>query len=154
MAARGGPSGKDNARSPLDFQQGAGRVRVDRSFDILTAGQQRPNQQINEEAGWDFNLPAKGTLIQTYFMTLDQAMESCEALAHRAGGSSQRVTRALVLEQPPSIAAGEITDKGTINQRAVIHERQVMVERLYAARDRSVVMLDSPAREPGVVMLS
>lgn len=66
-----------------------------------------------------------------------------KALAHRAGGSSQRVTRALVLDQPPSIAAGEITDKGTINQRAVISARQAMVERLYAA-----------ARDPGVVMLS
>ena len=66
-----------------------------------------------------------------------------KVLAHRAGGSSQRVARALVLEQPPSIAAGEITDKGTINQRAVIMARQAMVERLY-----------SSAREPGVVVLS
>jgi feruloyl-CoA synthase len=74
-------------------------------------------------------------------------------LAHRAGGSSQRVTRALVLEQPPSIAAGEITDKGTINQRAVIHERRAMVERLYAAgRDRDVVMLSSSDRQAGVVL--
>lgn len=64
-------------------------------------------------------------------------------LAHRAGGGSQRVTRALVLEQPPSIAAGEITDKGTINQRAVIQARQAMVERLYAS-----------VREPDVVVLS
>ena len=64
-------------------------------------------------------------------------------LARRAGGGSQRVTRALVLDQPPSIAAGEITDKGTINQRAVILARQATVERLY-----------SSAPEPGVVVLS
>jgi feruloyl-CoA synthase len=55
-----------------------------------------------------------------------------KVLAHQAGGSSQRVTRALVLEEPPSIALGEITDKGTINQRAVISARQEMVERLYS----------------------
>ncbi|WP_202627030.1 feruloyl-CoA synthase [Steroidobacter agaridevorans] len=65
-----------------------------------------------------------------------------KVLAHRAGGGSQRVTRALVLEQPPSIVAGEITDKGTINQRAVILARQAMVERLYSSdRERDVVVL-------------
>jgi feruloyl-CoA synthase len=54
-------------------------------------------------------------------------------LAARAGGSSQRIVRALVLDQPPSIAAGEITDKGTINQRAVLQSRQAEVELLYSA---------------------
>lgn len=54
--------------------------------------------------------------------------------AHNEGvaGSSQRVTRALVLEEPPSIDAGEITDKGYINQRAVLERRAALVERLYA----------------------
>lgn len=65
-----------------------------------------------------------------------------KVLAREAGGGSQRVTRALILEQPPSIAAGEITDKGTINQRAVIQARQEMIERLYASTpDAAVVML-------------
>ena len=41
-------------------------------------------------------------------------------------------TRALVLEEPPSIDAGEITDKGYINQRAVLERRAALVERLHA----------------------
>jgi feruloyl-CoA synthase len=48
------------------------------------------------------------------------------------GGSSMHPTRALVLEEPPSIDAGEITDKGYINQRAVLERRAALVGRLHA----------------------
>jgi feruloyl-CoA synthase len=46
-------------------------------------------------------------------------------------GSSNRVTRALVLEEPPSLDAGEATDKGSINQRAVLARRKHLVEELF-----------------------
>ena len=46
-------------------------------------------------------------------------------------GSSNRITRALVLEEPPSLDAGETTDKGSINQRAVLSRRKHLVEELY-----------------------
>jgi feruloyl-CoA synthase len=53
--------------------------------------------------------------------------------AHNAnGGSASRIRRLLVLTQPPSIDAGEITDKGYVNQRAVLRYRADEVERLYA----------------------
>jgi feruloyl-CoA synthase len=42
------------------------------------------------------------------------------------------VCRALLLTDPPSIDANEITDKGYINQRAVLQRRAELVERLYA----------------------
>jgi feruloyl-CoA synthase len=61
-------------------------------------------------------------------------------LAARAGGSSQRIVRALVLDHPPSLAAGELTDKGTINQRAVLESRRAAVELLYSADPRVVVL--------------
>jgi len=65
-----------------------------------------------------------------------------EQLAARAGGSSQRIVRALILDQPPSIAAGEVTDKGSINQRAVLQARRAAVEMLYSSvRDSRVVVL-------------
>ena len=68
--------------------------------------------------------------------------ELLDKLAARAGGSSQRIVRALILDQPPSISAGEITDKGTINQRAVLQCRQAAVELLYSSdRDPRVVKL-------------
>ena len=53
-------------------------------------------------------------------------------LAHEATGSASRPARALVLVQPPSIDHGELTDKGSINQRAVLAHRAALVEALYA----------------------
>jgi feruloyl-CoA synthase len=47
-------------------------------------------------------------------------------------GSSQRPTRALILSTPPSLESGEITDKGYINQRAVLTRRASEVDRLYS----------------------
>ena len=47
-------------------------------------------------------------------------------------GSSTRIARALLAAEPPAIDAGEITDKGYINQRAVLARRASEVERLYA----------------------
>jgi len=46
-------------------------------------------------------------------------------------GSSNRIARVLILEEPPSLDAGEMTDKGTINQRAVLSRRQGLVKKLY-----------------------
>jgi feruloyl-CoA synthase len=54
------------------------------------------------------------------------------ALQAEGGGSSQAVARARVLDEPPSVDAGEITDKGYINQRAVLSRRAAEVEALYA----------------------
>ncbi|MBN8442439.1 MAG: AMP-binding protein [Thauera sp.] len=51
--------------------------------------------------------------------------------AYRA--SSTRIARALILDRPPCIDAGEITDKGHINQRGVLANRADSVRRLYAA---------------------
>ncbi len=47
-------------------------------------------------------------------------------------GSSMRIARLLVLETPPSIDKGEMTDKGSINQRAVLQQRAEQVALLYA----------------------
>jgi feruloyl-CoA synthase len=54
------------------------------------------------------------------------------ALARDGGGSSTYASRALVLAEPPQIDANEITDKGYINQRAVLARRAALVEALYA----------------------
>jgi feruloyl-CoA synthase len=47
--------------------------------------------------------------------------------------SSRRIGAALLLAEPPSIDAGEITDKGYVNQRAVLAHRAALVERLHGA---------------------
>ncbi len=53
-------------------------------------------------------------------------------LLGRAGtGSSTRVERLLLMAEPPSIDLGEVTDKGSLNQRAVLRHRAASVEELY-----------------------
>ena len=57
-------------------------------------------------------------------------------------GTSTYATRAIFLEDPPLIDAGEITDKGYINQRAVLERRAAIVERLYQnPPDAEVIVL-------------
>ncbi|MEZ5727988.1 MAG: AMP-binding protein [Burkholderiaceae bacterium] len=53
--------------------------------------------------------------------------------AHNAGqtGSSMRITRAMLMTEPPSIDGNELTDKGYINQRAALARRASLVESLY-----------------------
>jgi feruloyl-CoA synthase len=51
-------------------------------------------------------------------------------LAHAE--SSMHVARALLLDEPPSLDAGEITDKGYVNQRATLERRAALVEALFA----------------------
>ncbi len=61
-------------------------------------------------------------------------------------GSSRRIGRALLLALPPALDAGEITDKGYINQRAVLRQRAALVARLYAepAADDVLVLTRAP----------
>ena len=47
-------------------------------------------------------------------------------------GTSARIRRAILLAEPPSLDVGEVTDKGSINQRAVLAHRASLVEDLYA----------------------
>lgn len=57
-----------------------------------------------------------------------------KAAAFNSGeqGSSRRIKRLIVMTEPPSIDAGEITDKGYVNQRLVMSRRSDLVQSLYS----------------------
>jgi feruloyl-CoA synthase len=55
-------------------------------------------------------------------------------------GSSNRIVRAMLLDKPLSIDRGEVTDKGSINQRAVLEHRSHLVEELYSPAPASHVI--------------
>ena len=61
-------------------------------------------------------------------------IRSAEPLAghNAAAGSAARIERLLVLARPAGLDAGEITDKGYVNQRQVLANRAALVEPLYA----------------------
>jgi feruloyl-CoA synthase len=61
------------------------------------------------------------------------AFERClDELSDPSRGTSARIGRAILLAEPPSLDVGEVTDKGSINQRAVLAHRAALVEELYA----------------------
>lgn len=66
--------------------------------------------------------------------------ESMMKLKHEGGGSSMFAPRALLMAEPPSVDAGEITDKGYINQRAVLTRRAALVEQLYSGSGATVTI--------------
>ena len=63
-----------------------------------------------------------------------------QRLRAEGGGSSQCPARVMLLAEPPSADAGEITDKGYVNQRAVLARRAAEVERLHARPDNPRVI--------------
>jgi feruloyl-CoA synthase len=62
------------------------------------------------------------------------------SFAKTSTGSSNRVARVILLAEPPSLDAGEMTDKGSINQRAVLGRRTGIVEELYREQPSSRVL--------------
>ena len=72
---------------------------------------------------------------------LETVRTGMQQLKAEGGGSSTYATRAWLMEEPPQIDAGEITDKGYINQRAVIERRAELVKGLYAASLSPLVFL-------------
>ena len=63
-------------------------------------------------------------------------------LAERArqfSGSAMRVTRALIMSEPPSVGDGEITAKGNLNFRKLLDRRATLLERLYEDNDPATV---------------
>jgi feruloyl-CoA synthase len=57
--------------------------------------------------------------------------ERLATLLSTATGSSTRIARAILLDTPLSIDRGEVTDKGSVNQRAVLAHRAALIEELY-----------------------
>ncbi|WP_416558993.1 feruloyl-CoA synthase [Limnohabitans sp. yimb22184] len=63
---------------------------------------------------------------------LAKFQEIVNELAKTATGSANRIARLCLLSEPPTIDKGEITDKGSINQRSVLTHRADTVEALHA----------------------
>lgn len=79
-------------------------------------------------------LPAEAPLAEvlTHPAVLAHFQQVIDDLAKTATGSATRIARAVLLHTPPSIDLGEVTDKGSINQRMVLKHRDALVEALHA----------------------
>ena len=74
--------------------------------------------------------PARALLAEPSVMA--EFTRRLDAFFAAASGTSSRVVRILLLDEPPSLDLGEMTDKGSINQRAVLANRAPLVDELYA----------------------
>jgi len=73
----------------------------------------------------------------------DEFRHLLDGFTKAATGSSNRIMRAMLLDTPPSLDAGEATDKGSLNQRMVLRHRAALVEELYAeAPSARVIAID------------
>lgn len=91
-----------------------------------------------------FALPAQAGApgqIVTDPAILDPIRDVLARQAQRATGSSNRITRALVMAEPPHAGDGEITAKGSLNSAVVLRRRADLLARLYDDDDPAVLRL-------------
>ncbi len=88
-----------------------------------------PTAAVRELASVGDDVPMKAVVespaVQAHFQQV------IDRLAADATGSANRVARAALMHEPPSIDKGEVTDKGSINQRAVLKHRAAVVDALH-----------------------
>ena len=97
-----------------------------------------PNRAAMEDAG--FAGTAEGGALTCAAMQAEIARRLA-ARAAGSSGSSTRIARVLVLSEPASLAAGEITAKGNLNFRKVMASRADLLERCYDDADPAVIKL-------------
>jgi feruloyl-CoA synthase len=92
-------------------------------------------------------LAADGTAnITADARVIEELRARLTAFAGGSTGSSNRVCRAILLDEPPLLDAGEMTDKGSLNQRAVLTRRAGLVAELYAPEPSArVIVIDQGA---------
>jgi feruloyl-CoA synthase len=93
--------------------------------------------KVAPEAAAD--IPARLLLADPHVMA--EFGRRLDAFFAAASGTSSRITRMILLHEPPSLDLGEMTDKGSINQRAVLANRAQLVEELYADAPRGHVLV-------------
>ncbi len=80
-------------------------------------------------------------------LTLDRIQAKFQGLlgelARASTGSSNRIARAMIMTEPPSIDKHEATDKGSLNQGAILRNRAALVEELYSNERSPRVMIIS-----------
>lgn len=84
-------------------------------------------------------LPLKMLLRQPSVESFLRARLTCYNAAQP--GSSTRIGRIMLMDEPPDSDANEITDKGYINQRAALARRRLLVEQLYAEPPAAAVIV-------------
>jgi feruloyl-CoA synthase len=111
------------------------------AFDAVIAAPDRdclcalmfPNIRACRALASDLATDAPARLVMRHPAVRERFQAAIDRIAQESTGSSTLIVRAAIVEDPPSLDAGEITDKGSINQKAVLAHRSALVDALYAA---------------------
>lgn len=111
--------------------------------DVAIAGASRaaitalifPDLDACRELARDLAATAAPSEVLTHPAVRQKFCDMLAAVSAEAGGGSGRIMRAALLATPASVDNGEMTDKGTLNQRAVLERRADVVAALYEGED-------------------
>jgi feruloyl-CoA synthase len=133
----------------------AGKLRLDAldamrplATDVVVVGADRNDVRILIFPDWELCAAAAGVdraappaQIATNKALRAALQERLEQLAATGTGNSNRIVAALLVESPPSHAAGELTEKGTVNSRALQRNRPELLDILFDERDERVLRI-------------
>jgi len=115
--------------------------------DVVVSGENRDQialllfpdvERLRALAGFERDAPV-ATVVRSDAVQA-QFRELLAVLSQTSTGSATRVERVVLLEEPPSLDAGEITDKGSLNQRAVLARRAAIVDDAHRPQPPRVVI--------------
>ena len=135
---------------------GAGKVRLDAidalrplTHEVVVCGADRDDLRILVFPDWEvcaaiIGLDRSATPSQIASNHELRAIfhERLDRLYAAGTGSSNRIVAALLVEVPPSSAAGELTEKGTVNSRALQRNRPELLAALYGEQDQRVLKIE------------
>jgi len=133
----------------------AGKLRLDAldalrplANEVVVVGADREDVRILVFPDWEAcaataRLNGDATPAQVASSPLLRAvlLERLEKLSAAGTGSSNRIVAALLVEVPPSAAAGELTEKGTVNSRGLQRNRPELLEILFGDADDRVLRI-------------
>ena len=96
-----------------------------------------PTQAVRALSGLDAGAAMSEVLAAAPVLAHFQQL--LDALAAQSTGSASRIARLCLLAEPPTLDRGEITDKGSINQAAVLAHRAQLVQALHDGRLPSIL---------------
>jgi feruloyl-CoA synthase len=134
----------------------AGKLRLDAldmlrplAHEVVVAGTDRRDLRILIFPDWEVCAAAAGLdggadVAQIASNPILRAMirERLAKLYAAGTGSSNRIVAGLLVENPPSSAAGELTEKGTVNGRAVQRNRPELLDALFGDQDERVLRVE------------
>jgi feruloyl-CoA synthase len=101
-------------------------------FDVVVAAPDRDDLGL-------MIFPPVGQIVDTAYR--DRLHVALQKMNEGISGSSRVIRRAIMLADPPSLDAGEITDKGSLNSRGIRDRRAAIVDRLYDDNDADLILV-------------